>query len=85
MLKYVNNFFKKLKVKKENLYFGYIFSKINQHTLPFKSMIEKCKDNNVSYSFFDLKTKEFLNKQEKPIQSIFEIVNNPFGIKPTLI
>ena len=47
-------------------------------------MFEKCIDNNVSYGFFDLKTNEFSNKQEKPIQSIFEIVNNPFGIKPIL-
>ena len=79
---YLKNFIKNLKVRKENLYFGYVFSLVNENKKEFKSMIKSCNDNNIPYSYYSVRKKQFLNKEKKPIHSIYEIVNNPFGFKP---
>ena len=53
------NYFKNLKISKDNVYFGYIFSLINEKKPLFKTMIDKCKERNIPYSFYSIKKKEF--------------------------
>ena len=82
MLDYIKNFIKNIKVRRENLYFGYIFSLVNEKKPDFKSMINSCKKDNIPYSFLDIEKKKFLNKEKKSIRSIYEIVYNPYGTTP---
>ena len=53
------NFFINLKVKEDKLYFGYIFSKINEGKKEFKTMINSLKKSNIAYSYFDHKENTF--------------------------
>ena len=82
MSEYIKNFIKNIKVRKENLYFGYIFSLINEKKPDFNSMINACKKNKIPYSFLDLKVNKFLNNEKKPVNSIYEMTFNPYGISP---
>ena len=79
---YIKNFIDGLKVDESNLFFGYVFSLINEGKKEFKSMIKTCKTNKIPYSFYSFKKKKFLDSNKKEIRSIYDIVNNPFGIKP---
>ena len=42
MVQYIQNFIENLKVDKDNIYFGYIFSLINKEMQAFKKMINDC-------------------------------------------
>ena len=79
---YIINFIDDLKVDEKNLFFGYVFSLINDGKKEFKYMIKTCKSNKIPYSFYSFKKKKFLDGNKKEILSIYDIVNNPFGIKP---
>ena len=45
-------------------------------------MINTCKSNKIPYSFYSFKKKKFLDGDKKQIRSIYDIVDNPFKIKP---
>ena len=79
MYKYLGNFISGLNSDKKNLYFGYIFSTINEDKALFKSMINKCNENHIQYSYYSVKEKKFLNYKMLPIRSINEMAKNPFN------
>ena len=78
------HFFQNLKVDKNNLYFGYIFSKINEKDSKFKTMINNCNRYHIPYSFFDHKNNIFTKKDNSDIKNINDLVYNPFIIEPFL-
>ena len=78
------NFFINLKVKEDKLYFGYIFSKINESKKEFKTMINSLKKSNIAYSYFDHKENTFYLFNKRKIKDIQEMVFNPFIQKPLL-
>ena len=78
------NFFQNLKVNEDNLYFGYIFSKINEKKNAFNSMISTCNKNQIAYSYFVHKENIFITSKKKEIKSIYDLVYNPFNQKPFL-
>ena len=79
-----NNFFTNLKVKEDNLYFGYIFSNINEKEKNFKSMISTLNKTIIAYSYFNHKDTTFYSSKKRKINGIKEIVFNPFIQKPFL-
>ena len=79
---HLQNYFTNLKVKKENLFFGYVFSFINEKKKEFKTMIKTCDNNKLPYSYYDYKQKIFCKQKNNPIHSIYEIVDNPFCENP---
>ena len=85
MISYLDNFFINLKIKKENAYFGYIFPLVNENKSNFKTMIQLCEKNNISYSYFCDKQNKILNINKRFILSIYEMVNNPFNSENILI
>ena len=79
MLKLLPKYFKNLKISKSNVYFGYIFSLINEKKPKFKSIINKCDERDIPYSFYSIKQKEFLKSNKTIINSIYDMVMNPFS------
>ena len=77
-----NNFFSNLNVKEDSLYFGYIFSKINEDKKEYKSMINSLNRKYISYSYFNHKDNIFYSYKKRKITSINEIVFNPFNRIP---
>ena len=84
MNEYIKEFIDGLNVNKKNLYFGYIFSLINQKKTEFRTMINNCIKNQIPYSFYDYNKRLFLDANKIPIHSIYNIVDNPFGTKPII-
>ena len=84
MVQYIQNFIENLKVDKDNIYFGYIFSLINKDMPEFKKMINDCQTNGVAFSYYCYDQNKLLKSNLYPITSIYDIVKNPFGIKPIL-
>ena len=80
MINYLENFITNLKVKDNNLYFGYIFSLVNEKNQKFGSMINKCKNKKIGYSFFSTKNiNKLLNEEKQELYSVYEMVKNPFS------
>ena len=84
MIYYLQNFFSNLKVKKENLYYGLIFSLDNIDKQEIKSIIDKCEENNVAFSYYSYRNNIFLNSYNLYIKSIYDIVKSRDEIKPIL-
>jgi len=78
MIELLPNYFKNLKISKDNVYFGYIFSLIHEKKPSFKTMINTCKERDIPYSFYSTKKKDFLNSIKHDISSIYEMAMNPF-------
>jgi len=85
IISYLDNSFINLKIKKENIYFGYIFPLVNENNKNFKTMIKLCKKNNIAYSYFCAKQNNILNINKRIILSIYEMVSNPFISENILI
>ena len=45
-------------------------------------MINTCESDGIPYSFYCYKKKKFLDGNKKEIRSVYDIVDNPFKIKP---
>ena len=84
MIQYIQHFIENLKVDKDNIYFGYIFSLINKGMPEFKKMINDCQTNDVAFSYYCYNQQKFLKSNHNPIKSIYDMVKNPFRIKPVL-
>ena len=59
MYEYLKNFFTNLNVKKENIYFGYAFSLVNENHANFKNMIKNCKTTGTPFSYYSIKKTVF--------------------------
>ena len=85
MIDNINQTFK-ITVEKDNTFFGYIFDYSRIKDENYSSMLEKCKNNNYKYCFFDTENKIFCNSYGKEINDINLITicpftNNQRGIK----
>ena len=84
MIYYLQNFFRNIKVKKENLFYGYIFSFKNNDNPEFKLIINKCKGNKMAFSYYNFEKNNFEDSYHFPVKSIYDMVKSPYEIKPIL-
>ena len=79
----INNLFEifKIKIEKENIYFGYIFDYSRIKDPNYSSMLKDCKNNNYKYCFFKTEKEILCNINGKEINDINEITSCPFTNK----
>ena len=61
LIYHLQNFFTNIKVKKENLYYGYIFSLDDIKKPEFKLIYDKCKENEVTFSYYSYISNDFFS------------------------
>ena len=66
-----------VKVKEENIYFGYIFDYSRKEEQKYKSMINNCHKNNMKYSFYDFDKNVLYNDKGNETHDIYDIVGVP--------
>ena len=71
----------KIKIEKENIYFGYIFDYSRIKDQNYSSMLNDCKNNNYKYCFFETEKEILCNSNGKVINDINEITSCPFTNK----
>ena len=80
MIEYIT-FHYDIEIKKENIFFSYIFDLPNKDNEKIKNLISNCKNNKIAYFFFDIKKKQFVDDFGKKISEIGEKVKSPFNLK----
>jgi len=63
-----------VKVKEENVCFGYIFDYSRKEEEKYKSMINNCHKNNMKYSFYDFDKNVLCNDKGNETHDIYDIV-----------
>ena len=63
-----------VKVKEENIYFGYIFDYSRKEEQKYKSMINNCHKYNMKYSFYDFDKNVLYNDKGNETHDIYDIV-----------
>ena len=85
LINYIKNFIENLNINAGNVFFGYIFSTIKSDSNEFKNMINNCKNQDLSFCFYDYTKKAFFDKEQKYILSnIKDMISWPFIINPTI-
>ena len=70
-----------IEIKKENIFFSYIFDLSRKNDEKIKYLISNCKNNKIAYFFFDINKKEFVDIFGKRISEIGSKVKSPFNLK----